>query len=86
MVLVWYKDEADAVRFAGMNDGIAKIKNKSYKVSKCGIYNLITDKKSLQQGQNHFEAETPQKLPTMWVQRRYWSYKSMYTLHVKSIL
>ena len=61
MVLVRYKNQSDAENFASLNSGSVQINNKFYNVNRCGVYNLITDTKSLQQGSNNFEPETPQK-------------------------
>ena len=61
MVLVRYKNQSDAENFATLNSGSVQINNKFYNVNRCGVYNLITDTKSLQQGLNNFEPETPQK-------------------------
>ena len=61
MVLIRYKNQADAENFASANSNKVKINDKLYNVSRCGVYNLITDNKSLQQGSNNFEPETPPK-------------------------
>ena len=61
MVLIRYKSQSDAEKFASTNSNTVKIKDKNYNVSRCGVYNLITDAKSLQQDSNNFEPETPPK-------------------------
>ena len=66
MVLVRYKNQSDAENFASLNSGSVQINNKFYNVNRCGVYNLITDTKSLQQGSNNFEPETPQKSTSKW--------------------
>ena len=61
MVLIRYENEDQAKNFVEKHKGQVKIFNKTYVVSKCGIYNLNTDKSSLLTGPNDFMQESPVK-------------------------
>ena len=61
MVLLRYENENQAKNFVEKHKGQAMICGKTYAVSRCGIYELSTDKTSLSKGPNVFVQESPVK-------------------------